>query len=60
MCAFADDQPNVWLDIARRMHILYDEKLDYHPQHLGYQRGEPVKQADVILLGYPIQYAMSK
>ena len=60
MCACDEDRPHVWLDIARRMQILYDKKLDYHPQHLGYQRGETVKQADVVLLGYPIQYAMSK
>ncbi|XP_018793331.1 PREDICTED: acid trehalase-like protein 1 [Bactrocera latifrons] len=59
MCALDDGRPDVWLDIARRMQILYDEKLDYHPQHLGYKRGEIVKQADVVLLGYPIQYAMS-
>nr|XP_036225281.1 protein-glucosylgalactosylhydroxylysine glucosidase-like isoform X1 [Bactrocera oleae] len=59
ICACDEDRPHVWLDIARRMQILYDKKLDYHPQHLGYQRGETVKQADVVLLGYPIQYAMS-
>ncbi|XP_012159096.1 protein-glucosylgalactosylhydroxylysine glucosidase [Ceratitis capitata] len=59
ICASANDLPDVWIDIVQRMHILYDENLDYHPQHLGYKRGETVKQADVILLGYPVQYAMS-
>ncbi|XP_054742489.1 protein-glucosylgalactosylhydroxylysine glucosidase [Anastrepha obliqua] len=58
-CTTADNTSDIWRDIALRMNILYDKKLDYHPQYLGYKRGEMVKQADVILLGYPLQYAMA-
>ncbi|XP_017476071.1 PREDICTED: acid trehalase-like protein 1 [Rhagoletis zephyria] len=58
-CVKSATLPDIWLDIAERMTILYDKELDYHPQHLGYESDEIVKQADVILLGYPLQYAMS-
>ncbi|XP_067623931.1 protein-glucosylgalactosylhydroxylysine glucosidase [Eurosta solidaginis] len=58
LCTENFDPPANWLDIAQRLHILYDESLDFHPQHFGYERGEIIKQADVILLGYPLQYQM--
>ncbi|XP_073821051.1 protein-glucosylgalactosylhydroxylysine glucosidase [Musca autumnalis] len=47
-----------WLERANKMYILYDAVNDYHPQHLGYQPGEEVKQADTILLGYPLNLEM--
>ncbi|XP_065358226.1 protein-glucosylgalactosylhydroxylysine glucosidase [Calliphora vicina] len=47
-----------WLNIANNIFILYDNARDYHPQHLGYKPGDLVKQADTILLGYPLQYPM--
>lgn len=34
--------------------------MNYHPQYEEYIKGTEVKQADVILLGYPLQYEMSK
>ncbi|KAI8125500.1 Protein-glucosylgalactosylhydroxylysine glucosidase [Lucilia cuprina] len=49
-----------WLNIANNIFILYDNVLDYHPQHDGYKPGDQVKQADTILLGYPLQYPMQK
>ena len=42
------------------MFILYDNISDYHPEYLGYKPGEIVKQADTILLGYPLQFPMEK
>lgn len=42
------------------MFILYDSERDYHPQHMGYKPQDQVKQADTILLGYPLQFSMRK
>ncbi|XP_075154058.1 protein-glucosylgalactosylhydroxylysine glucosidase isoform X2 [Haematobia irritans] len=47
-----------WKTQASNMFILYDALKDYHPQHQGYLPGEEVKQADTILLGYPLQFEM--
>lgn len=55
---FADRcTPNVtWVDIAHRLAVAYDPVQDYHPEYAGYN-GVLVKQADTILLGYPLNYA---
>lgn len=37
---------------------MYDPVNDYHPQFEGYEIGTEIKQADVILLGYPFEYPM--
>ncbi|XP_041463396.1 protein-glucosylgalactosylhydroxylysine glucosidase-like [Lytechinus variegatus] len=52
--------PDTWSKIADNMHIMYDQENDYHPEFEGYERGTIVKQADVILLGYPIMYEMDQ
>ncbi|KAJ2953896.1 hypothetical protein O0L34_g1527 [Tuta absoluta] len=51
--------PEHWADIAWSLSLPYDEELDYHPQFSGYERGVRIKQADVVLLGFPLQYPMS-
>lgn len=43
--------------IAKSLNLLYDEELDYHPQFEGYN-GEEIKQADAVLLGFPLQLPM--
>lgn len=43
--------------IARSLTLLYDEENDFHPQYEGYA-GEEIKQADAVMLGYPLQYPM--
>ncbi|XP_058447938.1 protein-glucosylgalactosylhydroxylysine glucosidase-like [Malaya genurostris] len=45
-----------WSTLAGRIKLLYDPENDYHPQYLGYQLGTIIKQADTVLLGYPLQY----
>ncbi|XP_017115794.1 protein-glucosylgalactosylhydroxylysine glucosidase [Drosophila elegans] len=45
-----------WRDVSDRLVILRDEVLDYHPQHQGYKPNTIVKQADTILLGYPLRF----
>nr|XP_054752834.1 protein-glucosylgalactosylhydroxylysine glucosidase-like [Lytechinus pictus] len=52
--------PDTWSKIADNMHIMYDQENDYHPEFEGYERGTIVKQADVILLGYPLMYEMDE
>ncbi|XP_061397704.1 protein-glucosylgalactosylhydroxylysine glucosidase [Musca vetustissima] len=48
-----------WLDLANNMFILYDPENDFHPQYSGYKTGEQIKQADTILLGYPVHFEMN-
>ncbi|EDW12443.2 protein-glucosylgalactosylhydroxylysine glucosidase [Drosophila mojavensis] len=48
-----------WRQLRDKLVILHDAQLDYHPQHSGYTLGETVKQADTILLGYPLQFDTS-
>lgn len=50
---------STYAEIAAGLRILYDDKLDYHPEFAGYRIGAlnssaKIKQADVVLLGYPL------
>lgn len=46
-------------EIARRITLLYNSSDNYHPQYEGYQQGTIIKQADTVLIGYPLLYNMS-
>lgn len=48
-----------WSSIANGLVILFDEVNQWHPEYQGYN-GETIKQADVVLLGFPLMYNMSK
>lgn len=48
--------PDEWLDIARKIKIPYNEEKQFHPEFDGYIVGDIIKQADVVLLGYPLMY----
>ena len=50
------DIPDAWLDIARKLKVPFDEEKYYHPEFDGYEPGTIIKQADVVLLGFPIMY----
>lgn len=50
--------PEEWLELAKSLKLLYDEKHDYHPEFEGYEFGTPIKQADVVLMGFPQLYDM--
>jgi trehalose/maltose hydrolase-like predicted phosphorylase len=52
--------PAIWSDIAQRLRIPYDTTLRYHPEYDGYNLSVTVKQADVILLGYPLMFNMTQ
>ncbi|XP_048752483.2 protein-glucosylgalactosylhydroxylysine glucosidase-like isoform X2 [Ostrea edulis] len=47
-------------EIADRMYIPYDKQVDYHPEFDDYAINTSVKQADVVLLGYPLMVDMSE
>lgn len=54
-----NDSNDEWIDIAGKIKVLYDHELDYHPQFEGYQVGEEIKQADAVLVGYPLMFPMN-
>lgn len=49
-------QNSNWSSIAKQITLLYDRQLDYYPQYDGYTPNIIIKQADVTLLGYPLQF----
>jgi trehalose/maltose hydrolase-like predicted phosphorylase len=51
--------PGRWSVIASRLVILRNPRLGIHPEFRGYL-GQLVKQADVTLLQYPLQYPMPR
>ncbi|KAK2834693.1 hypothetical protein Q7C36_015394 [Tachysurus vachellii] len=51
--------PSEWQEIADKLKIPYDTELKYHPEFDGYEKGSDVKQADVILIGFPLGLPMS-
>ena len=57
--AGCEDVPQEWVEMARKLSLEYDEERDYHPQFEGYQPGTQIKQADTVLAGYPLMYAMN-
>lgn len=48
-----------WLDAANRIVIPFNDSINggYHPEYTGYPMGQQVKQADVILLAFPMGFA---
>ncbi|XP_069821516.1 protein-glucosylgalactosylhydroxylysine glucosidase isoform X1 [Dendropsophus ebraccatus] len=52
--------PDQWRDVASKIKVPFDLKNNYHPEYDGYTLGESVKQADVVLLGYPLMFPMSQ
>ncbi|NWV03659.1 PGGHG glucosidase, partial [Ptilonorhynchus violaceus] len=51
--------PEEWEERAGKIKVPFDEERKYHPEYDGYSPGEPVKQADVVLLGFPLMHPMS-
>lgn len=44
---------------AAHLKLPYDATFDYNPQFDGYARGTVIKQADTVLIGYPLLYAFN-
>ncbi|XP_077066218.1 protein-glucosylgalactosylhydroxylysine glucosidase isoform X1 [Siphateles boraxobius] len=55
----AQTAPPAWQDVADKIKIPFDPELKYHPEFDGYTQGSRVKQADVVLLGYPLTLPMT-
>ncbi|XP_045433664.1 protein-glucosylgalactosylhydroxylysine glucosidase isoform X1 [Pipistrellus kuhlii] len=51
--------PSRWLAVADKIKVPFDVKRNFHPEFDGYEPGEEVKQADVVLLGYPVPFSLS-
>ncbi len=47
-----------WIDVSNRISLVYDAESDYHPEYAGY-KGKEVKQADVVLLPFPLLMPMN-
>ncbi len=47
-----------WIDVSNRISLIYDADADYHPEFAGY-KGKTVKQADVVLLPFPLLMPMN-
>ncbi|XP_076464028.1 protein-glucosylgalactosylhydroxylysine glucosidase-like [Babylonia areolata] len=57
--AMAGQKPDPrWEEVASGMYINLDAQHDYHPEFDGYTRGTVVKQADVVMLGFPFKWPM--
>eukprot|EP01087_Luapelamoeba_hula_P007627 TRINITY_DN1860_c0_g2_i1.p1 TRINITY_DN1860_c0_g2~~TRINITY_DN1860_c0_g2_i1.p1 ORF type:complete len:847 (-),score=118.70 TRINITY_DN1860_c0_g2_i1:27-2567(-) len=53
--------PDKYMDIAKKIKVPFDSKLQMHIEYDGraVSDKDPLKQADVTLLNYPLQYAMN-
>jgi len=47
-----------WQEVADGLVLLLDEGQQAHPEFEGYKWGTPIKQADVVLLPYPLEMPM--
>ncbi|XP_007885623.2 protein-glucosylgalactosylhydroxylysine glucosidase isoform X1 [Callorhinchus milii] len=48
-----------WEEIAEKLKVSFDPERQYHPEYDGYTPGTDVKQADAVLLGFPLMYPMN-
>ncbi|KAJ6648423.1 Protein-glucosylgalactosylhydroxylysine glucosidase, partial [Pseudolycoriella hygida] len=53
------NKTNGWDKIARGIRLLHDEARDYTPQHETFEPIVEIKQADTVLLGYPLMYPLA-
>ncbi|KAF9936710.1 alpha,alpha-trehalase ath1 [Modicella reniformis] len=52
----SNEVPSNWSDIAENITILYEESSDVVLEYDGFTGTTPVKQADVVLMVYPLEY----
>ncbi|XP_039619546.1 protein-glucosylgalactosylhydroxylysine glucosidase isoform X2 [Polypterus senegalus] len=52
--------PKEWQEVGSKIKVPFDLDDQYHPEFDGFQKGETVKQADVVLLGFPLGYPMTE
>ncbi|XP_061577620.1 protein-glucosylgalactosylhydroxylysine glucosidase [Cololabis saira] len=51
--------PKEWQEVAKQFKIPFDQEFQYHPEFDGYSKGSPVKQADTVMLAYPLGLPMT-
>ncbi|KAL5008082.1 hypothetical protein ScPMuIL_013663 [Solemya velum] len=51
--------PRTYKTIANNIYIPFNVSHNYHPEYDGYKEGMMVKQADVVLLGFPLTIPLS-
>ncbi|XP_077863843.1 protein-glucosylgalactosylhydroxylysine glucosidase-like [Saccoglossus kowalevskii] len=56
MAGHEEGLPRDWTEKARTLIEIVDTVNEYHPEHATYTIGTIVKQADVILLGFPLMW----
>eukprot|EP00931_Biecheleriopsis_adriatica_P047869 TRINITY_DN27628_c0_g1_i1.p1 TRINITY_DN27628_c0_g1~~TRINITY_DN27628_c0_g1_i1.p1 ORF type:complete len:845 (+),score=131.45 TRINITY_DN27628_c0_g1_i1:54-2588(+) len=49
-----------WMEVAQDLVLLFDADKRAHPEYQGYKWGTKVKQADVVLLPYPLEMPMEQ
>jgi trehalose/maltose hydrolase-like predicted phosphorylase len=54
----SDEEHENFVKIAKSLALLYDEAGDFHPQFEKFNDSIIIKQADVVLLGFPLQFPM--
>jgi len=52
--------PADFLNKVKHLKLEYDADMDFHPQYTGYKPGTQIKQADTVLVGFPLMYNMSQ
>jgi len=52
-----ESYPSIWQNISANIKIPFDSQKQIHPEFDGYN-GQTIKQADVVLLGYPLMWNM--
>jgi len=52
--------PPSWTQVAASLALEYSKLLDFHPQYRGYTPGTAIKQADTVLVGFPLMYPMER
>ncbi|XP_058121395.1 protein-glucosylgalactosylhydroxylysine glucosidase-like [Anopheles ziemanni] len=55
-----EDDLQEFLKVARSISLPYNAQYDVHPQYKEYTFGTQIKQADVVLLGYPLEFPMKQ
>lgn len=53
-------QNPLWAAMGENITMLFDKEKNFHPEYQQYAYRQQVKQADVILLGFPLMMKMSR
>ncbi|UJR32210.1 hypothetical protein I4U23_019675 [Adineta vaga] len=60
-CITDKNLPQTWLDIASNLHFPFDNSTNNHLEYENFDlKNTTIKQADVVLLGFPLMWPMSK